>query len=274
MITYKHEKYLKQAIESVLNQKTNFDFELIIANDNSPDNSNSIIKEIRNTHVNGFRINYLNNNTNMGMMPNFVNALKKCNGQYIALCEGDDYWIDEYKLQKQVDFLDQNTDYSICYHLAQVEENDLLISDEITLKKNQTTTIKDLSKGNYMHTCTVMYRNKLFKKFPKYFENAPVGDYYLHMLNSRYGKIYCINEIMSVYRVHPESYWSSKEQLERTKIWINFLENIKQNFNYRVQYDIQEQIDKLKGVFVEKSTKKRKKILFKLFVKDIFNFNK
>lgn len=274
MITYNHEKYLKQAIVSVLNQEADFDFELIIANDNSPDKTDTIVKEIINTHPNGHKIKYLNNKTNMGMMPNFVNALKNCSGKYIAMCEGDDYWSDTSKLQKQVDFLDHNKDYAICFHLANVEKDGLIIKDEITLKARQTTTITDLSKGNYIHTCTVMYRNKLFKKFPKYFEKAPVGDYYLHMLNSRFGKIYCINEIMAVYRVHSESYWSSKEQSERTSIWINFLENIRPNFNYKIQYCLQEQIDKLKGVFQEVKPKKRRKILFKLFLKDLFNFNK
>ena len=274
MITYHHEKYIKQAIESVLDQITDFEFELVIANDNSPDKTNEIVTEIMATHANGFKIKYLNNVTNLGMMPNFVYAIKNCKGQYIAMCEGDDYWIDNYKLQKQVDFLDQNKGYSICFHLANVEKNGVIEKDEITVKSNQTTTIKDLSKGNYMHTCTVVYRNNLFKRFPKYFEKAPVGDYYLHLLNSRFGEIYCINEVMSVYRLHPESYWSSKKQSERTEIWIDFLENIKSNFNYKVQYDIQEQIDKLNYVYEEKTSKKRKKILFNLFIKDLLNFDK
>ncbi len=242
MITYNHQDYLLEAIESVLMQKTNFDFELVIANDNSPDNTDSIIQELLKTHKQRHKIKYLNNKTNLGMMPNFVNALDNCTGEYIALCEGDDYWIDENKLQKQVDFLDQNSDYSICYHKVNLKQNDLISDDTITLEGNQTTTIKDLANGNYIHTCSVIYRNFLFEKFPDYFYVAPVGDYFLHLLNSQFGKIYCIDEKMAIYRVHDTSYWSSKSQKNRTEIWIKFLNEIKIYFNDEIKDILELQI--------------------------------
>lgn len=267
MITYNHEKYLNQAIDGILMQETNFDFELIIANDNSPDNSDSIIKNYINNHPLGKKIKYLKNEKNIGMMPNFIQAIENCTGKYVALCEGDDYWTDIKKLQKQVDFLENNQKYVICFHHANIDKNGSIIPDNITRKVKPKTSIKDLSKGNYIHTCTVLFRNHLFEGFPEYFYKAPVGDYFLHMLNSKYGKIFCIEECMANYRVHETSYWSSKKQEERVAIWIEFIQNIKPYFNYKTQYYLQEQIEKHSGTF------KKKNIFEKIFNK-IKNYTK
>lgn len=265
MITYNHQNYLKQTIEAILNQNTTFDFELIIANDNSPDETSLLVNTIITNHKKGGYIRFLDNPINIGMMPNFANALSKCKGKYIALCEGDDYWTDENKLQKQVDFLEKNADYAITFHKALVEVEGKLTDDFITIEPKETTTILDLARGNYIHTCTVMYRNNLFAKFPKYFYKSPVGDYFLHMLNSQFGKIYYMNDIMAVYRVHNSSYWSSKNQEERTSIWIKFIKNIKPNFNKQVRKILDEQLTELlpEKISLKKRIKNKFKSLFK-----------
>ena len=101
MITYSHEKYIKQAIEGVLFQKCDFRVELIIANDYSPDNSDRIIKDIiENNHTN-IIIHYTNHRVNKGMSSNFIWAMNQTNGKYIATCEGDDYWTDPLKFFKK-----------------------------------------------------------------------------------------------------------------------------------------------------------------------------
>ena len=118
-ITYNHENFIRDAIEGFLMQQTNFDYEIIIANDCSPDNTDSFVKKYINNHPKGKLIKYFRHDKNIGVMPNFIFALKQCTGKYIALCEGDDYWTDPYKLQKQVDFLEANLDYTICFHLVE-----------------------------------------------------------------------------------------------------------------------------------------------------------
>ena len=264
MITYNHEKYLKQAINGVLMQKTDFEFELVIANDNSPDNTDKIIREYIQANPNGNKIKYLHNKVNIGMMPNFVNALENCSGKYIAMCEGDDYWKDEFKLQKQVDFLEQNKEYVICFHKVNVEKDGIIEEDSITLEVPKKTTIYDLAKGNYIHTCSAVFRNNLFEKFPDYFYKSPIGDYFLHMLNSRYGDIYCINDKMAVYRVHDTSYWSSKQQEDRIKIWVDFIENIKPNFSLKIRKILKKQITHLQPKKLS-ATKKIKLIIRSFF---------
>ena len=106
MITYGHEAFIEEAIKGVLMQETEFEFELIISNDCSLDATDSIIKKIIDTHPKGAIINYTSHEKNIGMMPNFIYALQRCRGKYVAVCEGDDYWTAPLKLHRQVAILE------------------------------------------------------------------------------------------------------------------------------------------------------------------------
>lgn len=243
MITYGHSQYLEEAIESILMQQTSFDFELVISNDCSPDNTDKIIQEIIDSNPNGNKIKYYSHKKNIGMMPNFIFTLEKCKGKYIALCEGDDYWTDPLKLQKQVDFLETHKDFSICFHNVNILTGNEFVEENIRKGIPSVTTISNLATQNYIHTPSVVYRNGLIPEFPVYFSKTPIGDYFLHMLNAKYGKIKYIDEIMAVYRVHDTSYWSSKDRLERIRIWVEFIENIKENFDTEIQIILDQQIN-------------------------------
>ena len=100
MITYGHENYIRKAVEGVLNQNTVYSFELYILNDCSPDNTDSIIQSLIQKHRTGNKIRSLSNDSNIGAIPNFKEALSECKGEYIALCEGDDYWTDSLYVAK------------------------------------------------------------------------------------------------------------------------------------------------------------------------------
>lgn len=114
-ITYGHEKYITETLDGVLMQQYQGPVEFIIANDNSPDATDEVVKKyfLENPAPSNFKIKYTKHETNKGMMPNFIWALEQATGEYIALCEGDDYWIDALKLQKQVDFLEKHLDFSM-----------------------------------------------------------------------------------------------------------------------------------------------------------------
>jgi len=255
MITYGHEKFIAEAINGVLMQECDFEVELIIANDCSPDKTDEVIQKVIDSHPKSSWIKYIKHDENIGMMPNFIFAMQQCKGEYVALCEGDDYWTDPLKLQKQVGFLEDNPNYNICFHNVNVLQDGNIKEDTMTAKISETTTINDLAKGNYMHTCSVVFRNNLFAKFPDYFKKAPVGDYFLHLLNARYGNIKCFDEIKGVYRVHETSVWTSKTQKERELILVPFLENIKPNFDKEVQDIMNAQI-----AFYTKPKEKEKKV--------------
>lgn len=201
MITYNHEPYIQCAIESVLMQKTSFHFELVLAEDYSRDNTRRICENFAVNYPDIIRL--LPSDKNYGMMANFRLALEASRGKYIALLEGDDYWIAEHKLKRQVEFLEAHPDFAICYHRV----NELFPDGKCVGESMNTSsveavfTIDQLAKGNFMHTPSVMFRNTLFYPFPDWFNVSPVGDYVLHMLNARYGKIWFFPEIMAVYRV-------------------------------------------------------------------------
>jgi len=122
MITYNHEKYIAQAIDGVLMQQTSFPFELIIGEDCSTDNTRKICEEYKAKYPD--KIQLLLPDSNLGMKQNFISTLQACTSKYIAVCEGDDYWTDPCKLQKQVDFLEANEGYSVTFHRNTIFENE------------------------------------------------------------------------------------------------------------------------------------------------------
>lgn len=234
IITYNHEKYIAQAIKGALSQKVdNYNYEIVIGEDCSTDKTREIIMKYQKENPDKIKIIY--NEKNLGMMDNFINTLNSCTGKYIALCEGDDYWTDPYKLQKQVDFLEENPDFSICHHNMQVIYDDgrkPCLSNSSSQK--EVTTIEDLAKGNYIYTASCVFRNGLIKEFPKWFKNAPIGDYPLHMLNAQYGKIRYLPDVMGVYRIHKDGILSNKNSIYRTETWIKLIDLMKNYFNPKI----------------------------------------
>lgn len=229
MITYNHGKYIEEAINGVLNQKTNFEIELIIANDNSSDDTDSIISLVLKKHPFKKSIKYHKQVNNIGMMPNFLFSYGIATGKYIALCEGDDYWTDNFKLQKQIDILEANQEYSFCYHRVNIlsadgnfhaEENNTILEPRIYYSS-------DLAVKNFIHTPSVVFR-KIYdvSQLPKWFINTPVGDYPLHMLHSKNGPIYYLPDVMAVYRIHYAGVWSKKTDLFRIEKWTEMLQNL------------------------------------------------
>lgn len=214
MITYNHEKYIAQAIDGVLMQETNFEFELIICNDCSSDNTEGVILKYIKDHQNRKKIKYFKHEKNIGMMPNSLFALSQCNSKYIALCEGDDYWIDNKKLQKQVDFLEAHSDFAICftngYYIS--EENNFLFNKSNILLNNRKESCEilqdDLLVENVLLTLSTMYRNNQII-YPDWLMKVKLGDWCYHILNSKFGKIWYINDFTAIYRKHNNGVWAN-----------------------------------------------------------------
>ncbi len=210
--TYNHEKYIAQAIESVLMQRTNFDYEIIIGEDDSADNTRQIVKEYKSRYPDKIRL-FLNDRKNVIYINghptgrwNFINNLKHAQGKYIALLEGDDYWTDPYKLQKQVDFLDSHPNFAICFHWAGwlVEATgDIRSWNYGPPEMKSFYTVDDLLEhSNFIPTCSTVFRNNVPKEFPDWYYNIEVGDLPLHIMNAQHGKIGFIDEKMAVRRWH------------------------------------------------------------------------
>ena len=216
-ITYGHENFIEQTFDGVFMQDYKGEIEFIISNDHSPDATDRVIKDylsVKEIPIN-FIIKYTQHEVNKGMMTNFIWALEQASGKYIALCEGDDYWTDPLKLQKQVEFLETNQEYVLTFHPVQILNTDgVLVEDFITKVPENYEYQETLASGNnYIHTPSVLFRN-IITSFPPEFMLSPIGDYFLYMILTNHGKIKIMNDTMAVYR-QGVGVWSDLQLPER-----------------------------------------------------------
>lgn len=236
MITYNHELYIKQAIDSILMQNVNFDYEIVIGEDCSPDNTREILKEYKEKYPD--KIKLILHEQNIGVRQNCIEVYKKCYGEYIALLEGDDFWTDTDKLQKSIDFLENNKEYiAIAHDVNIINENSIKISDSpFGQYKGDLNTPKDQFKYNNIPTLSLVFRNiwgkQLTDVIGKIMENVVmIGDYPLKLLLLTKGKIKYFNCKMGTYRWVRTTGTSFSAQAEKNKEKfrydvVNFLNNL------------------------------------------------
>ena len=208
MITYNQEKYIKQAIDSVLEQQVDFDYEIIIGDDSSTDSTPDILKEYSKKYNN---IKVINRRRNIGAIPNFMQTFRQARGKYIALCEGDDFWTDPTKLQRQVDFLEENKDHALVFHPVKVFFENGKIEDSVFPDYKIGFSEEALLKGNFIQTNSVMYRARKSSEYTNLPEDIIPGDWYLHLFHARFGKIGFIDKVMAAYRRHDGGIWWGDE---------------------------------------------------------------
>lgn len=217
-LTYNHERYIEQALDSMLLQEVSFSFEILVHDDASTDKTPDIIRKYQNLYPKIIKPILQKENQfskNVGITREI--QLPRAKGQYIALCEGDDYWTDKRKLQKQVDFLEDNPDYSVCFHQARVVYEDSSKKSFLfpNVRDIAWYSLEELLKTNYIPTNSVVYRKQSYKNLPS---NIAPGDWYLHLYHAKQGKIKYMPEVMSVYRKHAEGIWWEYDK-DRTQIW-------------------------------------------------------
>jgi glycosyltransferase involved in cell wall biosynthesis len=225
MVTYNQAPYLAQAIESVLCQKTNFDFEVIIGDDGSTDGSAPILRKFA---ASSDRIRLKLRPANIGANANIKDVFASCRRKYLALLEGDDYWIDDRKLQKQVDFLEANPGCTVVGAYTRIETEgsppDVLPRDEhIPFLKGRHATLEDFLACHFLHTSSVVYRNVFGGERPD-IGNMRYGDRLITLLHAQHGRIGFIPEVLSVYRKTPSGICAGISELERKKFDVQFYE--------------------------------------------------
>lgn len=215
-ITYNHEKYIEKALESFIMQKTNFDFEVLIHDDASTDRTPNIIREYQKKYPDIIKPlfekeNQYSKGENRRICYRYNHSRAK--GKYVAMCEGDDYWIDPYKLQKQVDFMKSHPDCSMCFHSAEVI--DVTTQTKVGYIKpfNKTFILPNeilfLGGGHICPTSSLFYMKELIDNPPEFFFKSPVGDHAYSLLLSSLGKIGYINESMSVRNLWVPGSWNT-----------------------------------------------------------------
>ena len=223
ILVYNHERYIRQALEGVLMQQTNFVYEVIIGDDSSTDQSQAIIREMI-PKFEGRMVPILRKK-NLGAMANLLDLLQRVCGEYVAFLEGDDYWIDPLKLQKQVEYLERHPEFVACYHKNQlVNGNGKLLQEKVDAYGDlEEFTLHE--QNLFMlpgQTATTMVRSNVIKKYnfsdlKKYKLKYTPGDRILPILLLSEGRIYCSQEVMSAYRTVVESdtdSWTKKYGLK------------------------------------------------------------
>ena len=236
--TYNMEAYIAEALDSWLAQKTSFPFDILISDDGSTDGTCDVVRRYMEMYPNIRLIS----TGHVGKMPNFIRSLKESKGKYIALCDGDDYWIDPNKLQKQVDFMESHPDFSECF-------TNSYVLDTVTGKKKIAKTqlwdeadtkglLRHRDDDNVQmspgHTSTFLYRNQYLQVYPEWMYGDVMTDFPLYMLMSRYGKAKFINDVTSVYRHRPDGVSSKNYSFEKgTRRRIFVYKNVNRDFGYR-----------------------------------------
>ena len=207
MVTYNHEKYIEKAIKSVLMQKADFHFRLIIGEDCSTDNTLSICQRYQKEYPE--KIELITYEKNMGSSVNVNNVFTKaidCGAKYVTILDGDDYWIDEYKLQKQVAILEKNVDCSMCFtNLTKYIEKTGEVNSSVIQRVSDSKVFFDefIQKGAYMQSSTVMFRASSYpSKMPDWFSKVIKQDWFIFLCLLRKGPAIFLNEICGVYRVN------------------------------------------------------------------------
>ncbi len=240
---YNHRDFIRESIESILMQKTEFKVEIIIHDDASNDGTAEIIKEYEVKYPKLFN-NKLQKENQWSQGKSVMTALfEKPRGRFIALTHGDDYWTDPLKLQKQVDFLEANEEYSLCGHSVKNLNNNIFTKQVNT--KTDINTLDIIENGPLMATCSILMRNNLTSENNNFLFSSNLGDWAIVFLHSKNGKIKLLNDYMAVYRLHENGVYSKKTNLYKIKQNIDFQLNI---INYFPEYknQIHKYIDKKK----------------------------
>jgi len=228
---YNQERYIMETLSSVLNQKTNFNFEIVIGEDCSIDNSRSILAEFKRKYPE--RLNIIYNEKNLGSVLNEKNILDHCKGKYIALLDGDDLFLDENKLQIQHDFLEENPQYGLVHSDAR-----LLFED----KQHKTTVVESaddyyhrdikvgdvfeyLLLGNYITACTIFFRRQLHEEHNDFDTWNKLGffmvDTPMLLEFSKFTKIGYIKKSLATYRILTDSISRPKRKCDYFKFWLS-----------------------------------------------------
>src|SRR6056297_2760821 len=207
MLAYNHGPYIRQAIESVLAQQCDHPFRLWIGEDHSSDDTRAVCRELQTVHSD--RIELLCSDESLGMHGNFSNLWKHSSGEFVAFCEGDDYWSDPFKLQKQLDFFREHADCNLCGTFTDILSADGSVSGRVQPPGSKEIYTFEEMIGRYgFHFSSVMVRRDAVQ-FPAWFSSVYCVDRPLYLLATQTGTAGLISEVTSVYRLHAGGSWSA-----------------------------------------------------------------
>lgn len=285
-MTYNHEKYIEDALKGFVMQKTDFPFCALVVDDCSTDRTADIIRKYEKEYpdiIKGFYLKENYHSQKKNKNPILQPWMDRC--KYVALCEGDDYWTYPYKLQKQVDFLDSHPNCCMVCNRTMLYSliKSSFVSENRCKKKSAYLNTKDIIRkgGQYISTCSIIYRNNILSTNPDYRRNCHVGDYPLQIFSSLVGDIYYFDEAMSVYRIDNPMSWDGKNNLQSRinekklkgmeteinmlKSYANENKSLFKYFYQRINYYV------LKNIPDRKELNNPENLIYRNFFADVFN---
>ncbi|MBE6708979.1 MAG: glycosyltransferase family 2 protein [Ruminococcaceae bacterium] len=235
-LAYNHEDYIRDCLDGFVMQKTNFKFEVLIHDDASTDKTADIIREYQNAYPDLIKPIYQTENQySKGIKITKTYLLPAMNGEYIAFCEGDDYWTDPFKLQKQYDYMKEHKECSLCVHRTKIdyiESNRSKIIPDIGSEREYTVSEIIKGHGSLFSTNSFFCRKEVIAEQPECFYAKGFGDYQKMIYASLIGKCVCLYDVMSVYRCGTRGSWTNsvfnvkEKRIAHNKELISLLQRI------------------------------------------------
>ena len=254
LITYNHQNYITQAIESVLKQKTNFKYEIIIADDFSIDNTREILIYFKNKYPDIIKL--ILRDKNLGAHKNWMDLLFLPNTKYISYLEGDDFWIDELKLQKQFDFLERNKDFVLCAANSVKIKDNIILNNDDSKTYSRNTILNSINllvdfTFNPIPSAGILFRKSILEKLDfSFIQKCTFGDWPLLIEFSQKGKIYFFSEVFSAYRITEKGHHTGVNTKEQKRRIIEFYNNVSYKYP-ELSVICQQQVDKVLDEFSE-----------------------
>ena len=230
MTAFNQEAYVDRAIAGVMHQKGNFDIELLIANDASTDGTLDRVMAWQRRYPNNIRV--INHPKNLGLAPNYLSAFREATGDYLCICDSDDYWISSHKLERQVRYMESHPECAITFHrVINIYEPEGVK----TLSNGGTpvdSTIRELSRSNFITNSSVMYRRRLVpaEDLPDWLATVSSPDYVYHMLYAIHGTVHYFKRPTAVYLKHPQSDWSLSGEEKRLRMSFDVRQRLMEHF--------------------------------------------
>ena len=224
VITYNHERFIEEALDGILTQETDFEYEVIISEDCSTDRTREIIERI--AQANPDRVRLLLSERNLNDNTVLRRGIEAARGRYLALQDGDDVWTAKDKLQKQVDFLESRPDCSMSFHNVRVVYDDgskpshPYLEDDPdpdspgTFKPKSLSTVEDVVQRFFVPTCSAVFRTEHLRGMPDWYDGLSAGDHPLLVFAAEHGHVAYLDQIMAIYRVHSGGLWTGRGKYE------------------------------------------------------------
>lgn len=261
VITYNHARFITQALESALGQRTAFGVEILVSEDCSTDGTREAVTAYQRKYPE--RIRLLLSEDNLRSNAVVARGIRAARGEYVALLDGDDYWISPDKLQKQADFLDRQSAYSCCFHNARVEHAGGAKApwNWTPIGHPATSTLKDIWQGNFIATCSIMYRRSALGEIPAWYDALfPITDWPLHILSAQSGNIGYLDEVLGVYRYHPGGFYSQFDPWDKLEKTRDFYLAMNSNLGYRYDRLVRNSLSKYFFEWAEEYAERRERV--------------